>query len=263
MTPALILRDAFWGLSTVLEIVLATMVIRRRLYHSHPFFFAYILATIVQSALFAVSCYYFGQGSRVSFYVGWGTQAVVICGRWFAVMEIAKRVLGQYLGIWALAGRILILLGLSVLAYAIFSSGSRWKLIVLNADRAAELCIATLIVAILLFVRYYRVPMGNLERMLAIGFCLYSCFVVINDSIYENWRHTFADLWNYLDMLTFTASLLLWITAVRTADVQQASASPVALAPELYADLSRKLNSRLLLLNNRLNHLFRSEDSRP
>lgn len=263
MTSSLILRDGFWALSTLLEIVLATIIIRRRLYRSHPFFFAYILTAIVQSALLAGAYIYFGQRASVSFYVGWGTQAVVICARWFAVMEIAKRVLGQYLGIWALMARILVFLGFSVLAYSIFSSGSRWKLIVLNADRAVELCIASLIVAILLFVRYYRVPMGNLERMLAIGFCLYSCFVVINDSIYESWRTAFADLWNYLDMLTFTASLLLWIAAVRTADVSLASASPVALAPELYAELSRKLNSRLLLLNNRLNHFFRSEDSRP
>jgi hypothetical protein len=99
--------------------------------------------------------------------------------------------------------------------------------------------------------------------MLAIGFCLYSCFFVINDSIYETVRVAFGALWNYLDMPTFTATLLLWISAVyRSAEVQDLAPSS-ALAPELYTDLSRKLNSRLLLLNHRLNHLFRSEDSRP
>jgi len=263
MASPLILRHVFWGLSTVLEIVLAAILIRRKLYRTHPAFLTYILIAILQSCFVATSYYYFGTRSRVSYFVGWDTQVLVICARSFAVMEIAKNVLGKYVGIWALAGRILVFLGLSVLAYSIFSSRSRWLLITLNADRAVELCIATLIVAILVFVRYYRVPMNHLERMLAIGFCLYSCFFVINDSIYESWRRPFADLWNYLDILAFTATLLLWINAARTAEAPRTSASPVALPPELYADLSRKLNSRLLVLNNRLNHFFRSEDSRP
>ncbi len=158
-------------------------------------------------------------------------------------MGLAKKVLGDYGLIWAMASGILLVLGAGVLTYSILSARSRWSLITLNADRAVELAMATLIVAMLLFVRYYRVPMNHLQRMLAISFCFYSCFFVINHSIYETVRLTFEALWNYLDMLTFTATLLLGISAVyRSVEVQDL-ASSTALAPELYTDLSQKLIS--------------------
>jgi hypothetical protein len=71
-------------------------------------------------------------------------------------MELAKKVLGDYGGIWAMASmasRILLVLGAGVLTYLILSARSRWSLITLNTDRAVELVIATLIVAMLLLVR--------------------------------------------------------------------------------------------------------------
>jgi hypothetical protein len=132
----------------------------------------------------------------------------------------------------------------------------------LNAARSAELCIASFIVGMFLFVRYYRIPLANLERMLAIGFCLYSCFFVINNTIYEKWLRSAGSFWNHLDMFTYFASLLLWIGAVRQYSEARNEATPAPLTPELYGALSQKLNSRLHLLNNRLDHLFRSGGSR-
>lgn len=161
-----------------------------------------------------------------------------------------------------MASRILFLLGMGVLVYSIASSNNRWTFAVLNADRSVELCIASFIVCMFVFVRYYRLPMANLERLLAVGFCLYSCTYVINDSIYESWRSSAGAFWNYLDGLTFLASLLLWISAVHKAGQPQRVAAPAPVSPEQYRELSQRLNSRLHLLNNRLNHLFHSEDSR-
>jgi hypothetical protein len=259
MAVPLILRNFSWALTTLLEAVLLFYIVRRNLFRSHPSFVMYIVVAIVQSGLLASSYFYFGSTSAPAFYIGWGSQVVVICTRWLAVMEIAKKTLGEYAGIWAMASRVLFLLAACVLVYSIASSGSRWTLVVLNADRSVELCIASFIVGMFIFIRYYRVPVANLERMLAIGFCLYSCFVVINDSIYEYGRRSVGPLWNYLDMLTFTATLLLWIGAVRrSSDSSIEEALPV-FSPEMHDELSQKLNSRLYQLNNRLNRLFRSE----
>jgi hypothetical protein len=263
MAAHLILRYLSWGLSTLLEVVLLVYLVRRKLYRSHPAFTFYILVAILESAIVAASYRLFGLSSMLSFNIAWGTQAVVICARAFAVVEIARRVLADYPGIWALANRVLFVLGFCVLGYSIAASEREWTHAVLKADRAVELCIASFIVGLVLFVRYYRVPMNNLERMLAIGFCLYSCFFVINDSILVTWFAATGLLWNYLDMLTFLASLTLWIGAVSKYSESPILTTPAPLTAELHGQFSRKLNARLHALNNRLDHLFRSEEPRP
>jgi len=263
MAAPLYLRNLAWILTTALELLLLFYLLRQRLYRIHTAFFVYILATVFQSAVVASTYRYWGANSVQAWNVAWGSQGVVVCARWLAVAEIARRVLANYGGIWGMARRILIVLTLCVLAYSIMSSKSLWSQIVLNADRAVELCMASFIVVMLLFVRYYRLPMMNLERMLAIGFCLYSCFYVINDSIDETWRSPFGGLWNYLEITTFLATLALWISAVRQAPEPLAVAAQTPLSPESYGELSQKLNSRLHSINNRLEHLFQSKDSRP
>lgn len=263
MAASLILRNVSWALSTLLELVLLFFLVRRRFYRSHPAFCLYVIVAILQSAVVAASYLSFGTDSRQSYDVGWGSQAMVIAVRWGAIMEISRKTFADYSGIGAMVSRILLGLAACVLVYSIASAKTKWELVVLNADRSTELGIATFIVALFVFVRYYRVPMPDLERLLAIGFCLYSCFAVLNDSIYENWRRAAGNLWDYLDLLTFTATLLLWISAVRSYSEIPVATSPATLSPEDYGELSQKLNSRLYLLNHRLNRLFRSEDPRP
>jgi hypothetical protein len=259
MAP-LILRNLSWVLTTLLELVLLGYLLRKKLYRSHPAFFAYLLVAIGQSAVVAATYHFLGARSDSAYTIAWGTQAVVVCARWLAVVEIAKKTLAKYSGIWAMATRILIGIGACALVYAVVASRMHWDLAVLNGDRAAELCTAGFIVGMFLFVRYYGIAMPPFERMLAIGFCLYSCCVVINDSIYENWSHSTGMLWGYLDLVTYMASLILWITAARSYSEVSNTVLQPELTPERYAELSQKLNSRLLLLNHRLDHLFRSED---
>jgi hypothetical protein len=261
MVP-LILRNLSWALTTLLEVVLLCYLARKKLYRSHPAFFTYVVMAIAQSVILAATYRLVDARSDAAYGIAWGTQALVVCVRWLAVMEIAKKALATYAGIWAMASRILIGIGVCAFVYAIVASRLHWYLAVLNADRAVELCTAGFIVGLFLFVRYYGIVMPAFDRMLAIGFCLYSCFVVINDSIYENWIRSAGALWNYLDLVTFMASLILWIMAARSYAEADNRVAQTELTPELYAELSQKLNSRLVLINNRLDHLFRSEDSR-
>lgn len=159
--------------------------------------------------------------------------------------------------------RILFVLGLITLVYSIAVSNNQWELMVLNADRAVELCIGTFIVGMFLFARCYRLAMTNLERRLAVGFCLYSCSWVINVSIFQSWRNAMGVWWDFFGIFSYIATLTVWMSAVRERAEAPGEAPQPALSPEKYAEISQQLNSRLHLLNNRLNHLLRSEDSRP
>ena len=255
--------DLAWALTTLLEIVLLCYLLRRKLYSPHPAFFIYVLTVILQSLVQRSASWYWGPQSLKYWTIAWSTQAVVICARWVAVVEIARKVMERYAGIWRMVGRILVAVSILVLVYSIAVSQRQWTLVVLNADRTLELCIGTFIVCMFLFARYYRIPIHHLERLIAVGFCLYSCAWVINDSIYENWRGSFWNLWDYINIFAFFGSLLLWIAAAKKHSESPKVATQTSLPPELYGELSEELNSRLLLLNNRLNQLLRSEDFRP
>jgi hypothetical protein len=255
--------NVLWALTALLEVILLILVLRRNLNRTHLPLFIYVFAVIVQSGIIAFASWRFGRDSVPFYNIAWGTQAIVISLRWFAVIDIARKAFSAFPGIWELAIRILFVVTAAALIYSIWSSGDRWKMAVLTADRAEEFCIATFVVVLLLFARYYRLPLNNLERMLAIGFCLYSCFKVITYTVYERLRLPFANTWNYLTMLTFIATVALWIGAVAKYSESPAPAVEPALTPEHYLALSQKLNTRLQLLNDRLDHLFRSGAPRP
>jgi hypothetical protein len=83
---------------------------------------------ILQSLVVAATYRYLGPSSRPTYFIAWGTQGVVICVRWLAVVEIAKNALAQYAGIWGMAGRILFVLSVCVLTYSVVvrGAGGRW-----------------------------------------------------------------------------------------------------------------------------------------
>jgi hypothetical protein len=262
--PQPILRDISFALAaTLLEAILLFYLIRRKLVRLYPAFFLYIVAVILQSCLWRGAQWYWYPLERPPWTIYWSSQAVVMFVRWLAIAEIARQVFADYSGIRKMATRILIVLGICVLLYALMFSRFVWSLMVLNADRAVELCIATLVVGMFLFARYYRLPILKLERQLAVGFCLYSVSRVVKDSFLEHWHGTHWDFLNYVNVVAFLASLLLWIGAVRAAPEARDLLVPGRLSPERYGELSAKLNSRLQLLNNRLGHMFHSGDSRP
>jgi len=263
MVDPIILQDFAWTLTTLLKLLLLFYLLRRRLYRSHPAFLIYLLATIVQSVVMTAAYRHWGFQSMQSWNIYWGGQGVVVCTRWLAIVEIARKLLTNYPGIWRLANRLLFAVGICALTYSVLSSAHKWQFAVVYVDRGVELSIAAFLVSLFLIARYYRVPVAGLERYLAIGFSLYSCFWVINASLVDRWgAASLEGLRNFLEILTFLASLLLWIGAVRKHAVARAVTVPAPVSPETYAKLSLEVNARLHLLNERLVHLLRTKDSR-
>jgi len=120
---------------------------------------------------------------------------------------------------------------------------------------------ATVIVLLFVFARYYEVGVEPAVRTMAIGFLLYSCFRVLNDTILEGWSHRYATLWNLLGTLSFLASMLLWSWAFRR--TQPATTFEAERAPEdLYRTLAPEINARLRELNEQLRHFAHAEGKR-
>jgi hypothetical protein len=264
MAPLSIVDKAFWALSTALELWLLVLLFQRKLYRSHPTFTVYVAIIILQSPVTLLLYLQLGALSRPAYFLAWGLQTLVVCTRWLAVVEIARNAMIDYRGIWTLVKRILLTVSVIVLLYSILASRTKGLLIILTADRAIELCIATFVVGMFFFVRYYRLPISPLGRTLAIGFCLYSCVKVINDTMFEHWRRSIGSFYHYLELLAFSATLLLWIGAAwMYSEAREKNLEPARLTPEKYDSLSQEINSRLHGLNSRLDQFFRSKDLRP
>ena len=255
-------RTFVWLFVSAVEVWFLLFLAYRRRYRSHPFFSLYALSLVLQTAVVALVYRHWGAASHEYFEAAWLTQAVVVGFRWLAVVEIARKVFLQYSGVWRLAGILLLALTVTILAYSVAVSGVRFDLMVLSADRRVELCIALFVVSMFVFARYYRLPIADTERQLAIGFGLYSTFWVINDSLFEGWRQSLGQVWDFAQTMAFLASVSLWFSALRRPVPSSNPALLPELSPEVYAQLSQEVNSRLLTLNNRLRHLLRSEDPR-
>jgi hypothetical protein len=185
-------------------------------------------------------------------------QALVICARALAVVEICRRVLSRYQGIWALAHRVLLVCAGLVLLYSGLAARHQWKLVMPSAQRGLELSMAAVIVVLLLFARYYEVQADPRDRSLAVGLCLYSCFCVLNNTILERYLDQYVTIWNLLGMQAFLASQLLWTWALCKPQLEEVAEEEL-LPGGVYQSLEPQINLRLRSLNDHMYKIWRPE----
>lgn len=262
MTEIASFEKILWAITMLVTAGLATLVLWRRNHKVLPVFFAYIFATLAQNLVIVVIYRVWGFRSHVSFEVGWATQGVVIVVRTLAVAEIFRRVLANYRGVWAMVWRILLAAAGFVLVSSWIVARHSWQLFVLNTDRGFELAIAVMIVLLFLFAHYYGVKAEPAVRVMTIGFFLYSCFHVLNDTILETLMYRYSTFWNLLGTLAFLATLLVWNWALRK-KLPESAFEPELLAGGIYYSLTPEINQRLKGLNERLSQFWYAGAKRP
>ena len=249
------LEQFLWGVAVFLKTTLVVLLLYRKNNRIYPYFFAYALVTLLHDPFLLVCYRIWGFRSPTALNLAWSTQGLVIVARALAVVEICWHVLGIYRGIWVLVWRSFLAVAGSVFLFSWVISRHQWQVAILNADRGIELALAAVLVVFVLFAHYYEIGMGPTDRFLAIGFVLFSCFSVLNNTLLERWLWGYATLWNLLGTLAFIATLLIWIWAVRKA---QTKTGPVLvmLPSGAYEMLVPKINLRLKLLNRQLERFW-------
>jgi len=249
-----------WAVNSGVGAVLLVLLVVRKNYRVFPAFSAYLMLNLGVGALALLIYHRWGFSSWFSWRIAWGMQGAVVCARALAVAEVCRRVLGRYRGIWALAWRILLGCAVLVLVYSSLAAGHDSRLALVAADRALELAIATVVVGALLFARYYDVQVRAVEFSLALGFCFYSSFNVLNNTILEHYLRRYEALWNPLGMFVFLVALLVWIWALRRP--QTAIPEQDLLSRGVYESVMPEINLRLRMLDDRLSHFFKSGANR-
>jgi hypothetical protein len=250
-----------WGAGILLNAGLVVLLLYRKNHRAFPFLFGYALLNLVQGIAFLVLYQIWGFRSVTAKELAWGTQGLVTFARALAVAEICHRILAKYSGIWQLAWRLLLATGTAISLIALSVARANLGFAILNMDRGLELAMATVIVLLFLFARHYEVDVEETVRTLAIGFFLFSCFRVLDDTIFENLLHPYAELWNRLGLLAFLASVMLWNWALRRTQPRTGD-EPAMLSPSLYQRMTPEINSRLKALNEQLEQFWYARRNR-
>lgn len=243
-----------WACSVLLQFCLLAILLYRRNHRFFPVFTFYLTAAVLQSILQLAIYNVWGYNSERTVDTSWALQGLVTVFRVLAVLELCYVVFHYYSGIWMLISRALGVLFAVVVCGALLFVGRNTGLRILNADRALGLALATSVVGLFLFARYYQVRTREPVPAMAVGFFLYSCFVMVNDTILEIWLRGYVGLWNFLGVLAFIGSVLVWGWALRH-PIQQPESAPQMLPASVYEAFSPEVNVRLRLLNERLSQL--------
>jgi hypothetical protein len=250
--------NTVWALNVAIQIGLLFLLVSRGEIRKYPAFCTYLAVNLLQSGAFFLLYTYGSYSSRAAWQLGWISQGVVVIARGIAAAEVCYQVLARYRGVWALGWRVLTGTGLLVLTIAISFGRHDLRTGIVTLDIGTELGIAAIMAGLFMFVRYYNIVLQEPMRMMGVGFCLYSCFFVLNDLFLQHYLVDYERAWSFVGTLTFLGSLLLWAWALRS-PARDEVAKPALLEAEIYQSLMPEMNQRLGELNKQLGHLWKVE----
>jgi len=251
-----------WGVCFTLQAGVMALLLARRSYVKFPAFTVYLAGSLAQNVAQLLIYRSWGFTTDDGRAAAWSLQGLVSVLRTLAVLELCWQVFGRYPGIWRFIWRTLAVSVAAVSLFAIWFGDLSLGLRILQADRAVGLAVAVVILGLMLFARYYRVQAREPTKSLAIGFFLYSCFVVLNDTVLERLPIAYFPVWPFLGTVAFVGTAFVWGWALRQG-VPQKVAAPEMLPACVYQEFSPQVNERLSVLNDRLSNLFRPREPRP
>ena len=248
-----------WACSVLAQLLVMALLFLKGSSRKLPYFTAYVGLNICQAGFLVFVYSHLWSQPATADTLAWTSEFPTLVAQALATVEILEITLRPYQGIWGLGWRALtVTSGIVVLLVVLAARGhwgsARW----FQLDRGYHLTFASALIACLLLVRYYSIPVPPAYKMMLGGFCFYSCTeIVVNTLLQAYFRKDFflhAAAWQLLTMSSFVIALVVWATALRkplpVEDRQAASPSDddyLRLSPQINEDL-RRLNEKLLRL---------------
>jgi hypothetical protein len=255
--PLPVLR--LWACSVLAQLLVLALLFLKGNFKKLPYFTAYVALNICQAGFLVFVFSHWGTQTATAASLAWTSECFTLIAQALATTEILEITLRPYQGIWGLGWRgLTVVSGIVVLLVALAARGhwstSPW----FQLDRGYHLTFASAVIACLLLVRYYSIPVPPAFKMLLGGFCFYSCTqIVVNTLLQAFFKKDFfryQAAWQLLTMSSFIVMQAIWAVALRKPlPVEKRQADPPSdsdyqrLSPEINEDL-RRLNEKLLRL---------------
>ena len=251
-----------WGLATLLALILLCRIVVIKLYNVYPLFTAYLACNLLQTAVGVYLYQWYGFSSKLAFYIGWTTQAMVVIVRALAAAEVCHQVLGRFKGVWAMSSRLMVTCGILVLCCALYFGRDGFQFVVTKLEIGLESFIATFVVGLFCFARYYEVQVSSSAGLLGLGLGLNSCLKILNDVVFQRFVKAYLNKWNYVSSSAFIAVLGIWIWGLWK-EVAVPVSEPELSTATAYQTLMPQVNRRLVELNEQLGSLWNKKERKP
>jgi hypothetical protein len=254
-----------WACSALAQLITLALLFSKDSFRRLPLFTAYTALNFSQVVYLVIVYSTFGILGKKPLDLAWYSECVTLFAQGWATAEILKVTLRPYQGIWGLVWRALAGTSIVVVLLVALTTQGDWataKWFELN--RGYHLTFAAAVIACLLVVRYYSIPVPRAYKMILGGFCFYSCTVILLNTVLQpllEARYSANEpVWESVTMLSFLAAEMVWVAALwRPLPVEARQAPP---SDSVYQQLSPEINKRLRELNEKLLRLWKME-ARP
>jgi hypothetical protein len=248
-----------WAASFPAQFYLVYLIARKRIWQDFPVFSLYFTLNLIAGLLLAATYIRWGTQARQIWSVYWTLQGLVIFSRALVSVEVWRKALRTYPGIWSLAWRLLAAVGVLGLLLAIIKTYEQAPPpvnYVFSAERHLEFASAVTLLVFLLFCRYYNVSLEPAVKAITVGICFYSAVQGLNDTFVNQWLSHYVPLWRYMRVVSFQCTLVIWWLGLRV-PMRAATQRPILYAPGVYEEFSLQVNGKLRDLNKRLEELLK------
>lgn len=255
-----------WECSIFAQLIVFVFLLRHKNFYRLPRFTVYIALNLGQAGFLWVLYSLHGVSYATLQTLAWETEAVTLVAQALATVEVLGLTLKPYRGIWELGWRSLALVSALVLVLVIAAARRAEPAARLfEVNRGYHLIFASAVIACLLLIRYYSIPVAPAYRTILGGFCFFSCTQVLINTIIEALfqRHfvEFAPLWEFATVSSFFAVQVVWAIVLWRA-LPEGSAPSSPDGDSTYQRLGPVIDEELRQLNDRLARLWKLE-ARP
>lgn len=251
-----------WAFSVLAQLVLLSILVTKGHYRKLPLLTLYVALNICQAAFLYFVYVRLGYQSVYVRKVAWMSQAATLLTQAFATTEILRLVLRPYRGIWGLAWRMLVAISSVAIVYISAAAKGDWNWALVELDRGYHLMFAIAVISCLLLMRYYSVPLFPSYKAILLGFCFFSCTMILVNTILQTiWYRQFAQygpVWQLVTIGSFAIVQIVWVVALRK-PLPATAVQPTLLPSFVYEQLSPEINLGSQRLDKQLGKLWGAE----
>jgi|SRR5580658_54684 hypothetical protein len=252
-----------WACSALLQLIVLILLFAKGGFRKLAFFTVYVALNLCQVAFLVFVYSIWGPQSTKGGILAWCSECVTLLAQALATTEILKVTLRPYQGIWGLAWRALAFTSALVILIVALATHGVWAVATwFELNRGYHLTFAAAVIACLLLVRYYSIPVPAAYKMILGGFCLYSCTEILIHTVLETlakkWFDAYEPFWQSAPTLSFVVVQFIWVAALwKPLPIEVRKAPPPS--NSVYQRLSPEINERLRELNEKLLRIWKLE----
>lgn len=211
----MVISLVIWVAAVVLDVGTLLLFLRKVVWRTYPFLFAYVIWLIIGNSTLLVAFSYF-HSLYPSLY--WHSDTVDVVLRFLVVWEIFHQTFPKGSGLNRSLSKGL---GIAAFLLLVFACATFWgyqnytnlRSIHLALDRSFDFVQAVMILGTLVMARYYGVRFGRNVRGIALAFGGWVSISTVNSAMVDL-TNSFLPYWYYLRPLSFVLMMVAWMWAL-------------------------------------------------